>query len=159
MPLPFSDMKSVRYLSTGLGTKDPHSLVAASPTLPAYVLGQMQHPASVEGLKARLQDGDENYMVRHECAEALGSIAHDDVRTWHASIAVACLTVVSAGGQCLPVLQAFAEDSERVVKESCVVALDMHAVWGFTLPCMCSQSRPMVGCSMSAQVPSNTQTV
>ena len=51
-----------------------------TPLPPAYVLGQMQHPASVEGLKARLQDAEENYMVRHECAEALGSIAHDDVR-------------------------------------------------------------------------------
>ncbi len=45
-------------------------------------------------------------MVRHECAEALGSIATED---------------------CLPVLHSFSKDSERVVKESCDVALDMHA--------------------------------
>ncbi|EGD79777.1 deoxyhypusine hydroxylase [Salpingoeca rosetta] len=70
-----------------------------------YVLGQLQHPAAIEGLKARLEDGAENYMVRHECAEALGSIAHD---------------------KCLPVLKAFAGDSSRVVRESCIVALDMH---------------------------------
>jgi deoxyhypusine monooxygenase len=45
-------------------------------------------------------------MVRHECAEALGSVATET---------------------CLPVLQRFAGDAERVVKESCDVALDMHA--------------------------------
>jgi hypothetical protein len=28
--------------------------------------------------------------------------------------------------QCLPVLRKFAADQERVVKESCMVALDMH---------------------------------
>jgi deoxyhypusine monooxygenase len=45
-------------------------------------------------------------MVRHECAEALGSIATDD---------------------CLPVLEKYRMDGERVVSESCVVALDMYA--------------------------------
>lgn len=45
-------------------------------------------------------------MVRHEAAEALGSIAT---------------------GECLPVLEEFAkaENVPRVVKESCIVALDM----------------------------------
>lgn len=45
-------------------------------------------------------------MVRHEAAEALGSIATEE---------------------CLPVLKEFAEDDSvpRVVKESCEVALDM----------------------------------
>ena len=45
-------------------------------------------------------------MVRHEAAEALGSIATDEV---------------------LPVLKEWAtrQDSPQVVKESCVVALDM----------------------------------
>lgn len=44
-------------------------------------------------------------MVRHECAEALGSIATD---------------------ACLPVLERYQKDSERVVRESCEVALDMY---------------------------------
>jgi len=44
-------------------------------------------------------------MVRHECAEALGSIAKD---------------------QCLAALEKYSMDQERVVKESCVVALDMY---------------------------------
>lgn len=45
----------------------------------AYVLGQMQHPAAVEGCKKQLLDNEENEMVRHECAEALGSIATEEV--------------------------------------------------------------------------------
>jgi deoxyhypusine monooxygenase len=44
-------------------------------------------------------------MVRHEAAEALGSIATDDV---------------------LPVLQKFAKDNEVVVRQSAEVALDMY---------------------------------
>lgn len=43
-------------------------------------------------------------MVRHEAAEALGSIGTKD---------------------CYPALQTFAKDSERVVRESCEVGLDM----------------------------------
>lgn len=49
-------------------------------------------------------DTKENPMVRHECAEALGSIATDEAIT---------------------VLQDYLKDSERVVRESCIVALDM----------------------------------
>ncbi|XP_035033163.1 deoxyhypusine hydroxylase [Hippoglossus stenolepis] len=69
-----------------------------------YVLGQMQHPAAVPALSAALESAGENPMVRHEAAEALGSIGKED---------------------CLAVLQRYCKDSERVVKESCEVALDM----------------------------------
>lgn len=69
-----------------------------------YVLGQMQHEASIPHLRAALENETENAMVRHECAEALGSIGQD---------------------ACLSVLQRYCEDGERVVKESCEVALDM----------------------------------
>jgi deoxyhypusine monooxygenase len=44
-------------------------------------------------------------MVRHEAAEALGSIASPD---------------------CLPILEEYAKDTQRVVKESCIVGLDMY---------------------------------
>ncbi|KAI9228159.1 MAG: CRE-TAG-242 protein [Piptocephalis tieghemiana] len=71
----------------------------------AYVFGQMQHPASVPALAAALRRPGEEAMVRHECAEALGSIATDD---------------------CLPILREFAKDEERVVRESCEIALDMY---------------------------------
>ena len=64
----------------------------------------MQHEAATKQLAENLKDVSENYMVRHECAEALGAIATDE---------------------CMEVLKAYAQDSERVVKESCEVALDM----------------------------------
>ncbi len=70
----------------------------------AYVLGQIQHPAAVDQLSANLSDGTEHAMVRHECAEALGSIATPD---------------------CQSILRQFQKDSECVVRESCEVALDM----------------------------------
>ncbi|XP_054646615.1 deoxyhypusine hydroxylase isoform X2 [Dunckerocampus dactyliophorus] len=69
-----------------------------------YVLGQIQHPAAVPALCAALECGGENPMVRHEAAEALGSIGKED---------------------CLAMLQRYRADGERVVKESCEVALDM----------------------------------
>ncbi|XP_075935378.1 deoxyhypusine hydroxylase [Anarhichas minor] len=69
-----------------------------------YVLGQMQHPASVPALCAALECSSENPMVRHEAAEALGSIGKE---------------------KCLAVLQQHLGDGERIVKESCEVALDM----------------------------------
>ena len=49
-------------------------------------------------------DTSESYMVRHECAEALGGIATKE---------------------CMDILKEYAMDDERVVKESCEVALDM----------------------------------
>jgi len=71
----------------------------------AYVFGQMQSPASVPALIKTLENMNELSMVRHEAAEALGSVATSD---------------------CLPVLKKFKDDQERVVKESCEVALDMY---------------------------------
>ncbi|KAI7906986.1 armadillo-type protein [Cokeromyces recurvatus] len=71
----------------------------------AYVFGQLQHPASVPALTECLQDESEIDMVRHEAAEALGSIATPEV---------------------LEILSQYKEDHERVVRESCVVALDMY---------------------------------
>ncbi|KAI1891605.1 hypothetical protein AGOR_G00145510 [Albula goreensis] len=70
-----------------------------------YVLGQMQHQASIPQLQAALERAGENAMVRHECAEALGAIGVES---------------------CLQTLQRFRDDQERVVKESCEVALDMY---------------------------------
>nr|XP_004654772.2 deoxyhypusine hydroxylase [Jaculus jaculus] len=71
-----------------------------------YVLGQLQHEAAVPALAAALALRSENPMVRHECAEALGAIARP---------------------ACLAALRAHADDPERVVRESCEVALDVHA--------------------------------
>lgn len=71
----------------------------------AYVFGQLQHPASVPALTECLHDKSEVHMVRHEAAEALGSIATPEV---------------------LATLDSFKADEEQVVRESCVVALDMY---------------------------------
>lgn len=70
----------------------------------AFVLGQVQHECSIPFLVDNLKDTAENEMVRHECAEALGSIATDE---------------------CMTVLDEFLRDSKQVVKESCEIALDM----------------------------------
>nr|XP_054764155.1 deoxyhypusine hydroxylase-like [Lytechinus pictus] len=70
----------------------------------AYVLGQMQHEASIPQLQEQLAKVSEDPMVRHECAEALGSIAAE---------------------KCLETLQGYVKDEARVVRESCIIALDM----------------------------------
>ena len=70
----------------------------------AFVLGQLQEEVSVPYLKESLVDESENEMVRHECAEALGAIASPD---------------------CLDILNKYLKDEKRVVRESCVIALDM----------------------------------
>ncbi|KAJ3017331.1 UNVERIFIED_CONTAM: deoxyhypusine hydroxylase [Siphonaria sp. JEL0065] len=70
----------------------------------AYVFGQMQHVASVPSLIETLSRPGEEAMVRHEAAEALGSIATPE---------------------CFQVLEQFKADEAQVVKESCVIGLDM----------------------------------
>lgn len=77
----------------------------------AYVLGQMQHPSSVEALEESLRRPDEHKMVRHESAEALGAIdgRWEDVER---------------------ILQEFTKDENQEVRESCLVALDAADYWG-----------------------------
>jgi deoxyhypusine monooxygenase len=70
----------------------------------AYVLGQIQNPTAVPCLLLRLEDINEDLMVRHEAAEALGAIG--DRRA-------------------ITILQKFLVDDEPVISESCEVALDL----------------------------------
>ncbi|XP_032519956.2 deoxyhypusine hydroxylase [Danaus plexippus] len=70
----------------------------------AFIFGQMQDERSVPYLKQTLEDVTEHEMVRHEAAEALGSIATDE---------------------CTEVLKKYLNDPRPVVRESCEVALDM----------------------------------
>lgn len=77
----------------------------------AYVLGQMQHPDSVDALEISLRRLDEHEMVRHESAEALGAIEG----RWE---------------DCERILEEFTNDSNIVVRESCLVALDAADYWG-----------------------------
>jgi len=71
----------------------------------AYIFGQLSSPHSVPSLLKVLANDAESEMVRHEAAEALGSIATDEV---------------------LPALEAYRTQGPRVVRESCEVALDMY---------------------------------
>lgn len=77
----------------------------------AYVLGQLQHPTSVEALEKSLRRADEHKMVRHEAAEALGAIdgRWSDVER---------------------ILTEFTKDADDVVRESCLVGLDAADYWG-----------------------------
>ena len=77
----------------------------------AYVLGQMQHPVSIDYLAESLRREGEHVMVRHEAAEALGAIESD----WD---------------RCEVVLREFLRDEDVVVRESCEVALDAADYWG-----------------------------
>ncbi len=71
----------------------------------AFVFGQLSHPASIPALTEALGNLNESSMVRHEAAEALGSLGEED------------------GVE--DVLKGFLNDKEQVVRESVVVALDM----------------------------------
>jgi deoxyhypusine monooxygenase len=71
----------------------------------AFVFGQLSHPASIPALTAALSNLEEASMVRHEAAEALGSLGEEE------------------GVE--DVLKRFLQDKERVVRESVIVALDM----------------------------------
>jgi len=75
----------------------------------AYVMGQMREEAAVPYLKKVLQDEKEHSMVRHEAAEALGSISN---------------------AESVEFLEGFKKDKQRIVSESCKVALDIAEDWG-----------------------------
>lgn len=89
-------------LALASGFSDPSALFKHEI---AYVFGQLCNPVTVPSLIKVLKDDREAGMVRHEAAEALGSIATDE---------------------CLPVLKSFLNDEEQVVRDSAIVALDMY---------------------------------
>ncbi|KAL8671201.1 MAG: hypothetical protein Q9168_004297 [Polycauliona sp. 1 TL-2023] len=84
------------------GFRDPSALFRHEI---AFVFGQLSHPASIPSLIATLGNSKEESMVRHEAAEALGSLGDEEG--------------VEA------VLRGFLNDEEQVVRDSVVVALDM----------------------------------
>jgi deoxyhypusine monooxygenase len=73
----------------------------------AFVFGQLSHPASIPSLTEALSNTKEASMVRHEAAEALGSLGDE------------------AGVE--DTLKSFLNDPEQVVRDSVIVALDMAA--------------------------------
>ncbi|EHK99606.1 putative Deoxyhypusine hydroxylase [Glarea lozoyensis 74030] len=89
-------------LALAKGFSDPSALFRHEI---AFVFGQLSHPASIPALTAALSDLKEESMVRHEAAEALGSLGEEE------------------GVE--DTLKLFLNDKEQVVRESVVVALDM----------------------------------
>ncbi|KAL8769959.1 MAG: hypothetical protein Q9209_004206 [Squamulea sp. 1 TL-2023] len=85
-----------------LGFQDPSALFRHEI---AFVFGQLSHPASIPSLITTLSNRTEESMVRHEAAEALGSLGDEE------------------GVE--DILRSFLDDEEQVVRESVVVALDM----------------------------------
>ena len=75
----------------------------------AFVLGQMTPEAAAPALIASLEDEAEHGMVRHESAEALGSLA--------------------AAGPSWDAITKYAAHPNPLVRDSCVVAIDMHKYW------------------------------
>lgn len=88
--------------SLAAGFKDPSALFRHEI---AFVFGQLSHPASIPSLVETLSDVKEASMVRHEAAEALGSLGDEE------------------GVE--DVLKKFLDDPEQVVRDSIIVALDM----------------------------------
>lgn len=91
---------AIKALATGL--KDSSALFRHEV---AFVFGQLSHPASIPALTECLSDTKEASMVRHEAAEALGSLGDED------------------GVE--DTLKKFLDDPEQVVRDSIIVALDM----------------------------------
>jgi len=89
-------------LALAKGLHDPSALFRHEI---AFVFGQLSHPASIPALTESLANLEEASMVRHEAAEALGSLGDED------------------GVE--DVLKQFLNDKEQVVRESVEVALDM----------------------------------
>ncbi|KAF2838883.1 deoxyhypusine hydroxylase [Patellaria atrata CBS 101060] len=71
----------------------------------AFVFGQLSHPASIPSLIKTLDDLEEASMVRHEAADALGSMGDEE------------------GVE--DVLKKYLDDPDTIVRESAIVALDM----------------------------------
>ena len=89
-------------LALASGFQDPSALFRHEV---AFVFGQLSHPESIPALLSVLEDKREESMVRHEAAEALGSLGEEP------------------GVE--DMLRRFLDDPEQVVRESVVVALDM----------------------------------
>ncbi|CCJ30715.1 unnamed protein product [Pneumocystis jirovecii] len=85
-----------------LGFTDPSALFRHEI---AYVFGQICSPLSVPSLSKILANPSEEPMVRHEAAEALGSIGIPDT---------------------LPLLKTFSLDKNRVIRESCLLGNNRH---------------------------------
>lgn len=90
-----------------------------------FVFGELAHPACAESMVRVLSDSNEEEMVRHEAAEALGAVVEEgeDATGGEAD------QVQATTAKIMDTLKRWAEDQQapRVVRESCIVALDEMA--------------------------------
>lgn len=86
-----------------------------------FVFGELAHPGCIESMVRVLGDDHEEEMVRHEAAEALGAVVEEATESQE-STGQQVDTVIKT-------LQQWATNAEapRIVRESCLVALDEMA--------------------------------
>uniref|UniRef100_A0A2K6SPB6 deoxyhypusine monooxygenase n=1 Tax=Saimiri boliviensis boliviensis TaxID=39432 RepID=A0A2K6SPB6_SAIBB len=92
----------------------------------AYCLGQMQDARAIPVLVAVLQDTRQEPMVRHEAGEALGAIGDPQVLELLKQYSSDPVIEVAETCQLAVRRLEWLGDPERVVRESCEVALDMY---------------------------------
>lgn len=92
-----------------------------------FVFGELAHPTCVPSMLKVLSDDKEHEMVRHEAAEALGAVVEEGDEDEAADGSTD--GEESLNDRVLKELKRWAEDMDapRVVRESCVVALDEMA--------------------------------
>lgn len=90
-----------------------------------FVFGELAHPGCVESMVRVLSDDKEEEMVRHEAAEALGAVVEEVSENQEEESADDEKEVKIV----MKTLQRWASDAAapRVVRESCIVALDEMA--------------------------------
>eukprot|EP00924_Labyrinthula_sp_SR-Ha-C_P005657 augustus_masked-scaffold_14-processed-gene-1.41-mRNA-1 protein AED:0.24 eAED:0.24 QI:0/-1/0/1/-1/1/1/0/308 len=110
------DLDSTNIISNALNTDKSSALFRHEI---AYVLGQidpkLHSQISVRNLISNLSNLQEHEMVRHESAEALGSIVENKELEAECSI--------------LSTLKKFSHDKKQLVKESCELALSAAEYW------------------------------
>ncbi|PWN89715.1 ARM repeat-containing protein [Acaromyces ingoldii] len=92
-----------------------------------FVFGELAHAACVDSMLTVLDDSAEHEMVRHEAAEALGAVVEEEEEEEEEEEGEEKDGQVK--GKIMARLQRWAGDKEapRVVRESCIVALDEMA--------------------------------
>ncbi|CAH8646948.1 unnamed protein product [Schistosoma rodhaini] len=104
------------------GLKAPNSALLRHEV--AFVLGQLTVASTVPQLSTCVRQTNEHPMVRHEAAEALGSIL-GELEGKYLTNNVKGSIPKEFEHQAREVLEEFTKDKEPVVRESCVLALDI----------------------------------
>ncbi|KAK0539357.1 deoxyhypusine hydroxylase [Tilletia horrida] len=112
-----------------------------------FVFGELSHPASIPSMIRVLADSAEHEMVRHEAAEALGGIAEEAAESSGDQADAERASIDDVVKE----LKRWAEDmnAPRVVRESCIVALDEMAYNNDP-----TQFQRVEGSGLAADVPS-----